>query len=73
MIHDMSLLTDWFKANQLLLNIGKTNLLLFWPGNKTMDITIKGIQIPQVHNTKFLGIMIDDELNWGMHINQVHE
>ena len=38
-----------------------------------MDITIKGIQIPQVHNTKFLGVMIDDELNWGMHINQVCE
>ena len=71
MVHDMSLLNNWFKANQLSLNLGKTNLMLFWPTNKQMNITLDGSKIPQVHNTKFLGITIDDELNWDMHINHV--
>ena len=73
MVHDMSLLNNWFKANQLSLNLRKTNLMLFWQMNKQMDITLDGIKIPQVHNTKFLGITIDNELNWDMHINKVHE
>ena len=31
MEHDMILLSDWYKANQLSLNIDKTVLLKFWP------------------------------------------
>ena len=33
--HDLSILTDWFKANSLTLNIGKTNVLLFDYRKKT--------------------------------------
>ena len=32
MEHDMMLLMDWFKANQLSLNVNKTVLLKFWSG-----------------------------------------
>ena len=31
--HDMSLLIDWYKVNQLSLNISKTVLIKFWPNN----------------------------------------
>ena len=37
--HDMSLLIDWYKVNQLSLNISKTVLIKFWPNNE------KGFQI----------------------------
>ena len=31
--HDMLALVDWYKANQLSLNINKTVLIKFWPNN----------------------------------------
>ena len=70
--HDMAILHDWFKANQLSLNLSKTALMKFWPGNTKYDIAIEGNTIPQVQATKFLGITIDDELNWRSHINNLH-
>ena len=70
--HDMTMLHDWFKANQLSLNLSKTVLMKFWPGHAKYDIVIEGNTIPQVCTTKFLGITIDDELNWRSHINNLH-
>ena len=70
--HDMAMLHDWFKANQLSLNLSKTVLMKFWPGHTKYDIVIEGNTIPQVRTTKFLGITIDDELNWRSHINNLH-
>ena len=29
--HDIGLLMDWFKANQLSLNMEKTTMIKFWP------------------------------------------
>ena len=68
----MAILFDWFKANQLSLNLSKTVLMKFWPENTKYDIAIEGNTIPQVRATKFLGITIDDELNWRSHINNLH-
>ena len=31
--HDMAVLHDWFKANQLSLNLTKSVLMKFWPGD----------------------------------------
>ena len=73
MTHNMSILIDWFKANQLSLNIGKTNIMIFWPKHQSLDINIKGERIPQVQHVKFLGVTIDDELNWEKQINHVQE
>ena len=70
--HDMTMLHDWFKANQLSLNLSKTVLMKFWPGHAKYDIVIEGNTIPQVCTTKFLGITIDDKLNWRSHINNLH-
>ena len=62
MTHDMIILSDWFNANQLSLNILKTNLMLYWQKGKTMEVKIDGITIPQVHHTRFLGVILDDKL-----------
>ena len=72
---DMQSLTDWFCANKLSLNILKTNFVVFKPKRiKQIDIdTLKlGDQtIHRVRSTKFLGIHIDDELEWGDHIEHI--
>ena len=70
--HDMAILHDWFKANQLLLNLSKSALMKFWPGDTKYDIVLESNTIPQVRTTKFLGITIDDEINWRSHINNLY-
>ena len=34
-------------------------------------IVLNGIEIPRARHTKFLGVWLDDELKWDMHINKL--
>ena len=47
--------------------------MLFSPGKYKLDITIDSQQIPQVKETRFLGVTLDDELNWKVHISHVRD
>ena len=65
-----------FRANKLSLNVQKTNFILF--GNKKLPfgdgnfkLTIDGTEIERVKSTKFLGVLIDEKLNWIAHTNHV--
>ena len=69
--HYMSILTNWFRANKLSLNINKMVLLKFWPDGKKFDIEVEGVSIVNLNYTKFLGIMVDDCLTWKHHVNVV--
>ena len=62
---------EWFNANRLSLNIDKTNFIIFKPNGKNENcptIQINGSSIQEVDNAKFLGITIDNRLNWIEHI-----
>ena len=64
---DLKLVADWFKANKLTLNLKKTVCMFFDHKSKSttkINIHIDGESIPQVSNTKFLGIFVDNKLNW---------
>ena len=61
----------WFAVNKLSLNVSKTNYMLFGNLNAQFDITINGISISRVHVAKFIGILIDEKLNWKDHIANV--
>src|SRR5207244_11455424 len=70
---ELDKLSCWFKVNKLSLNLEKTNFILF--GNKSVDISkcnghvqIDGCNILQVKSVKFLGIFLDERLNWQNHI-----
>ena len=71
---DLKSLDEWFKTNKLSLNIDKTNYMLFTNDKKTRtDITnykimIGDKEISQKTDVKFLGITIDEHLNWKKHI-----
>ena len=72
--NDMCALSDWFCANKLSLNAQKTNFMVFSPKNKPTNITSLNLEnqiIQKVNSAKFLGIFIDDELKWSVHINHV--
>ena len=73
---ELSKVTEWFKSNRLLLNADKTNLMVFSPNRMKYDkndvtVCIDGVKVKQVAHTKFLGVIIDENLNWRAHINHV--
>ena len=65
-------LYDWFKANRLTLNLGKSVCMLF--GNKNqlkLNLIVGNTRLQQVKSTKFLGIHIDEKLRWDIHISKL--
>ena len=59
-----------------MLNIKKTNFILFHGGNKKVDnlgleILIDNVKVNQVDHTKLLGVVINSRLNWNEHIKTV--
>ena len=69
-------ISTWLATNKLVLNINKTNYMIFTSRGKSYNknvtnITIDGNNIQQVHKTKFLGIIIEEHLNWATHISHL--
>ena len=70
-LHEIS---NWMKANNLILNIAKTNYMLF--GTRTvietnLNLYYENENINRVSNTKFLGVFIDERLSWNHHIDNL--
>ena len=63
---------SWFKANQLSLNLSKTEIINFWEHQNQSSMNLNGTEIPIVPSTKFLGVHIDHNLTWTTHMNQLH-
>ena len=66
-------LAEWFRANKLSLNVKKTHYMIFHQGrvkhmHQNFNIIIDGYKINEVATTKFLGVTIDNKLNWKSHI-----
>ena len=72
---ELSKISEWLKVNKLLLNVAKTNYILFRPRQKPITvsdtITLDNIAVQQVEVTKFLGVLLDQHLSWKYHINHV--
>ena len=71
---DLKTISDWFKANKLTLNIGKSVCMLFSNkmNNKCPEaLSLEGFKLPFVSKTKFLGVIIDDKLSWTPHYQHV--
>ena len=63
-------LNKWFKSNQVFLNFNKTYFIQFTHKSKcTYDIQIKyeDIQLSLANETKFLGLIINNNLSWKTH------
>ena len=62
------------KANKLSLNIDKTNFMLFTKkgfSRVMYELQIEGKRIMEVHETKFLGVFIENKLSWKPHIRYI--
>ena len=71
---DLCTLQDWFIANKLTLNVGKSVCILFSRTGQDVPLNLRlGKElIPQTKCTKFLGIWIDQSLSWTEHIAKNH-
>ena len=66
------ILVYWFLANKLTLNINKSAVILFGKhGCKNINISIGNETISQTTCTKFLGLWIDENLNWKEHTHKL--
>ena len=75
-IEELYRISTWFATNKLVLNISKTNYMIFASKGKSYNknvsnIKIDGNSIQQVNKTKFLGIIIEEHLNWATHISHL--
>ena len=69
-------LTNWFLCNRLSVNISKSNFIVFSSPKVKLElsdlkITLNNQVINRVPHAKFLGVYIDEHLNWNEHINQL--
>ena len=68
----MSLLSQWFVANKLSLNTDKTCFItLAIKKVENPDIRINNLRIANVDYCKYLGLYIDQNLKWTIHIDQL--
>ena len=66
----------WFQANKLPLNANKTKYVFFHKPRKKKKVPenlptlkINQTEIKRKHSLKFLGVMVDENLNWKSHID----
>jgi hypothetical protein len=65
----------WMKVNKLSVNTNKTNYILFKGKNKkiykSISIIFDKTQLVQKQSIKFLGVVIDENLSWKLHISYI--
>jgi hypothetical protein len=68
-------LSNWFKVNKLSLNIKKTNYMIFQNRRKKIElipeVVIDNCKINSVTCSKFLGVIINENLTWTDHIETI--
>ena len=71
---DLVQISLWLKGNKLSLNIKKTHYMVFTRSkirNIQLATNIDGESLDEVRITKFLGVVIDNKLNWKDHIMHI--
>ena len=69
----------WFKSNKLSINISKTNYMLFHSKQSKSkiphilpDLVMDNIKLERKNVTKFLGVLVDENLSWENHIDSIN-
>ena len=68
---------SWLVANRLTLNVSKTHYMIILHYHRSRiktvdhDLILNGNVVKRVTSTKFLGIIVDDQLKWKQHIDYI--
>ena len=81
---ELSEVSNWFKTNKSSINAGKTNYMIISTPRMTsitnadnstlqddIDIILDDTKLQRVTQTKFLGVIIDDNFTWKSHIEGI--
>lgn len=75
MNNDLNVLNDWMYDNFLSFNADKTNYMIFrtrQQANTNLNpIMINNTDVKQTKSTKYLGLIIDEELKWEAHVKSL--
>ena len=78
MNEELKLLVGWFRANKLSLNETKTLYTLFHSQKHGENLSLKlpllhigNCEINRVTSTRFLGVILDENVNWKAHISAI--
>ena len=67
-------ISDWLKLNKLSLNVKKCKYMIFHTTQRkvnNLELKIDNIFIERVYEFNFLGLNINENLNWKTHINKI--
>ena len=71
--NELQKLNGWLNANRLSLNASKSQFMIF--SNRAIpqnfSVSINNVPLSRTTSTKFLGVHIDDKLNFRIHVNNV--
>ena len=66
---------NWLCANKLSFNVDKSHFVIFHPVQKVVDYTINlsinNKDLVEKKSYKYLGVIIDSNLNWKEHVNEL--
>jgi len=72
---DLKLLTTWLRANKISLNTSKTELIIFRSPNKplkkNLNFRISGQHIFPTSQVTYLGVQLQEHLNWNSYMNEL--
>lgn len=72
---ELDKLSSWFQANRLSINVKKSNFVIFKSAQNRQNLDfsffIDNNQIDRVEEVVFLGVILDQNLNWKSHIHNV--
>ena len=74
MNQELHKVSQWMIANKLTLNVTKTQYMVISTRRNILprdNLFINREQIERVYSTKFLGVIIDEKLNWCEHIKSI--
>src|SRR3989442_1032916 len=73
---DLASVMNWLVTNNIKLNLDKTKFMLIGKPSQVkllnnIRIKIGQVYISRVESMKILGVFIDENLNWKVHVNYV--
>lgn len=72
---DLITLSEWFTANKLMMNLKKTKCMIIHRQQHTkrftLNISLNNERIEQVNSFEYLGLILQENLNWDLHVKKV--
>ena len=71
---ELNKVSVWLLANKQSVNVSKSNFLVISSRkiDKNIKLKINNKELKQENYTKYLGVIIDDKLNWKLYIKQIN-